>query len=253
MKISLLQYNPVWEDKESNQQKITRFINDYNEKIDLLIMPEMTLTGFTMNSNEFGEKIPGDSFNYFSSIAKNRNIYVIAGIIHTVNYQHYNALLLLKKNGELLSEYRKIHPFAFAKEDKFYSAGGEPVIVSIDDWKLGLSICYDLRFPELYRLYGKEKVNLMINIANWPITRIEHWRTLLKARAIENQCYVVGVNRVGKDKKVIYNGFSSIFGPMGDELLSIENKEGIFSVEISLDEVKMVREKFPFLNDIKLI
>lgn len=253
MKISLLQYNPVWEDKKSNQQKIARLIDDYNEKTDLLIMPEMTLTGFTMNSNEFGEKIPGDSFNYFSSIAKSRNIYVISGIIHTVNYQHYNALLLLKKNGELLSEYRKIHPFTFATEDKFYSAGNKPEIALVDDWKLGLSICYDLRFPELYRLYGKEKVNLIVNIANWPITRIEHWRTLLKARAIENQCYVVGVNRVGKDKKVEYNGFSGIFSPMGEELLSVENKEGIFSVEISLDEVKMVREKFPFLDDIKLI
>ncbi len=118
---------------------------------------------------------------------------------------------------------------------------------------IGLSICYDLRFPELYRLYAKEKVHLIIDIANWPDTRIEHWRSLLKARAIENQCYVAGINRVGDDPKLHYNGFSSVFDPMGKELVAVENDERIIEAEIDKSYVNDVRKKLPFLNDMRFI
>lgn len=127
------------------------------------------------------------------------------------------------------------------------------VMSDIDGIKTGFSICYDLRFPELYRFYGKEKGEILINIANWPITRIEHWRTLLKARAIENQAFVVGVNRTGKDPQLQYNGCSSIFNPMGEELCCIVDDVEIRTIEIDLGMVQEVRKKFPFLEDIKLI
>lgn len=148
---------------------------------------------------------------------------------------------------------RIIHPFSYSKEHIFYGKGKSPTITKVKSIKIGLSICYDLRFPELYRFYAKEKVDMIVDIANWPDTRIEHWRTLLKARAIENQSYVVGVNRVGDDPKLHYNGFSSVFDPMGKEIVAVENEEKVITVEIDKSVVDEVRKKLPFLNDMRLI
>jgi omega-amidase len=252
MKITLLQYNPVWEDKENNKGKILSLLKKLNRN-DVLIFPEMTLTGFSMNAEKLYEDREGNSFRFFSELSKKHSTDIIAGIIEKENENYYNTLLHINSSGELVNFYRKIHPFSYSEENKYYKGGEKPVITKIGDRKIGLSICYDLRFPELYRFYAKEKVDLIVNIANWPIARVDHWRTLLKARAIENQCYTAGVNRVGNDPKLSYNGFSSVFDPMGVELLSIENNEGIFSVEIDLNKVQEVRSKLPFLNDIKLI
>ncbi len=253
MKIGLLQYSPVWEDKEANKEKISDLLDAIKTEIDLLIFPEMTLTGFTMQSEKFAEAIEGESFNYFSSLAKKLNCSVIAGIIVNQSGKYFNTLIHIEDNGKLKNQYHKIHPFSFSNEDKHYSAGDKPIVTKIIGWKTGLSICYDLRFPEIYRQYGRNRVPLIINIANWPDTRIDHWRTLLKARAIENQCYVVGVNRVGDTQGLHYNGFSSIYDPMGKTVVSIENEERIITAEIDENIVDEIRKKFPFLEDIKLI
>ncbi len=127
------------------------------------------------------------------------------------------------------------------------------IISEINGIKVGLSICYDLRFPELYRFYAKEKVHLIIVIANWPDTRIEHWGALLKARAIENQCYVAGVNRIGDDPKLHYPGFSGVFDPMGIEIVLLKNEEKILFSTISKEIVEKIRKNLPFLDDINLI
>jgi predicted amidohydrolase len=251
MKIALFQYNPAWENKEVNKQKILSMITGV-EGIELVVFPEMTLTGFTMKSKEMSETIEGESFRFFSSIAKNKYVNIFAGIIERRNNRFYNSLIHIKPDGELVKLYRKVHPFSYSGENEHYNAGAKPVHTKIRKWKIGLTICYDLRFPELYRKYGKKKSHLIVNIANWPDTRIEHWRTLLKARAIENQCYVVGVNRVGKDPKLNYVGFSSVFDPMGKEIVSVENEEKIIVVELDKNIINGVREKFPFLDDIKL-
>jgi len=253
MKIGLIQYNPVWEDKISNEKRITSLLNEGNKDVDLLIFPEMTLTGFSMNSETFAEEIEGESFKYFASIAKNFECNVIAGVIEKRSAKYFNTIIHIEKNGKLKTHYYKIHPFSYSEEDKHFSAGDKPVITGVGDWKIGLSICYDLRFPELYRFYAKEKVELLVVIANWPDTRIEHWRTLLKARAIENQCYIAGVNRVGKDPKLHYTGFSSVYDPMGKEIIAVENEEKVILVDLDKNYVNEVRKKLPFLNDIKLI
>jgi predicted amidohydrolase len=252
MKLNIVQYNPEWENKKINIQKILNLVEsiEYNS---VIIFPEMTLTGFSMNSSLLAEEIPSSSSNFFSDIAKSKHSHVFAGLITKDKDAFYNSLFHFDAAGNIKCEYRKIHPFTFAKENLHYCAGSKISITNIDKWKIGLTICYDLRFPELYRFYGKEKTHLIINIANWPITRIEHWKVLLKARAIENQCYIVGVNRVGSDSKVEYNGFSSVFDPMGEELLAVANIEGVFSTEIQIDKVKETRQKFPFLEDITLI
>lgn len=252
MKLNLVQYSPVWEDKQKNMEKISMLLKlDYNAA-DLLIFPEMTLTGFTMNASNFAETLTGESFNFFSDLARNRSTNIIAGIIEQKDSKYYNSLIHVSPEGKLASVYRKIHPFSYSSENKYYERGTETVTTLISDWKIGLSICYDLRFPELYRQYAKQKTGLIINIANWPDTRIEHWRVLLKARAIENQCYAVGVNRVGKDPKLNYNGCSSVYDPMGNEIIS-SDKEEILSTEIFSEIVEEVRSTLPFLDDICLI
>lgn len=252
MKTGLLQYSPVWEDKNSNMNKITEMVKS-SDKMDLLILPELTLTGFTMKSANFAEELNGETFQFFSGLCQENKFHLFGGLIEQEGTKHYNSLLHINPQGVLAACYRKIHPFTFSTEDKFYAEGKETVITDVNGWSTGLSICYDLRFPELYRFYGKQKCELMVNIANWPVTRIEHWRTLLKARAIENQCYVAAVNRVGDDPKLHYNGFSSVFDPMGNELISSKDEEKIVVANLIFNSVKEVRDNFPFLNDIKLI
>lgn len=252
MKINLVQYNPVWENKRENRSKISGMLGE-NCSNSLIIFPEMTLTGFTMSAEKNAEEVSGPSFSFFSEIARLYSSEVIAGIIEISAGNYFNTLLSIDTKGQLKSVYRKIHPFSFSGEDRYYSPGNSPITTEIFGVKSGLSICYDLRFPELFRLYGKNRVSLIVNIANWPDTRIEHWRTLLKARSIENQCYVIGVNRTGSDPKLNYPGFSSVFDPMGREIVYLEKTEGILSTEIQTQYVEEVRSKLPFLKDMVLL
>lgn len=252
MKIALVQYNPFWEDKQANMKKLNEMLKSISE-VELILFPEMSLTGFTMKSEVMAEGIHGESFRFFSSLAEEKSAHIFAGIIERRNKRIYNTLIHIKPDGNLVKLYRKVHPFSYSSENEHYDAGVRPAITKIKKWKIGLTICYDLRFPELFRKYGKKRSHLIVNIANWPDTRIEHWRTLLKARAIENQCYVAGVNRVGDDPKLHYIGYSSVFDPMGKEIITVENEERVIEVDLDKNYVNEVREKFPFLNDIKMI
>ncbi|MBA4405887.1 nitrilase, partial [bacterium] len=184
MKLGLVQYAPVWENPEENILKIEELIKSSNSKFDLLIFPEMTLTGFTMNAEKFAEEIDGVGTKYFMHLAQRIKTDIFAGIIELDGDLKYNSLVHFDSMGLIRARYRKIHPFSRAKEDQYYNAGEEIVITKMDQIKFGLSVCYDLRFPELYRLYSKERVEILIDIANWPVPRIEHWKILLKARAI---------------------------------------------------------------------
>lgn len=252
LKIGLVQYSPVWEDKSASKGKLKNLL-DQISGLDLIIFPEMTLTGFTMKSKYFAEELKGESHSFFASLAKLKKSAILYGVIEKGKKKNFNTLVHLNNQGKIISTYRKVHPFSYSKENVYYGKGKEAVVTKIKGIKIGLSICYDLRFAELYRLYAKEKVHLIIDIANWPDTRIEHWRTLLKARAIENQCYVVGVNRVGDDTKMHYNGFSSVFDPMGKEITAVENEEKVIVAEIDKSYVDEVRFNLPFLNDICLV
>ena len=253
MQIGLDQLAIEWENPAANMAKVNELVSKLNQKLDLLIFPELSLTGFTMNSKHFAEEIDGTCTQFFMDLAKRIKTNIFCGVIERDGNDFYNSLVHFDENGLLMARYRKIHPFSFAGEDENYTASNELVITEIDHKKIGLTICYDLRFPELYRLYTKKGIDVLINIANWPTPRIEHWRTLLKARAIENQCFMIGVNRTGTDPKHIYNGYSGVYNPLGKELLSVENDEGIFTVEIEIDEVNETRKSLPFLKDMKLI
>ncbi len=253
MKIGLVQFSPVWEEPEESIYLLQNILKEGMSNCEVLIFPEMSLTGFTMKAKNFAEEIDGISTSYFMNLARKGNKHVFAGIIEKDDEDIYNSLVHFDNKGIITARYRKIHPYSNAGEDKNFTAGNERIITRIGEVKIGLSVCYDLRFPELFRYYGKERVDIIINIASWPVPRIEHWKTLLKARAIENQCFMIGVNRVGTDLKNNYSGCSGIFDPMGNEVIMIENKEGLFTTEIELGKVNEVREALPFLNDIRLI
>ena len=253
MKIGIIQYSPEWENVEANISTIESIVEKQITDEDMLVFPEMTLTGFTMESEKYAEELDGTGTKYFISLAQRLKKNVFAGLIERSDDKVYNTLVHFDPNGIVEARYRKIHPFSYANENKFYDAAKEPLITKIDQVKIGLSVCYDLRFPELYRLYGKERTEIMVNIANWPVKRIEHWKHLLKARAIENQCFMIGVNRVGSDPFNEYNGYSAIYDSMGEEILMCDDDEGLYGAEIDISKVSDVRGKLPFLQDIKLI
>jgi len=253
MKIGIVQFSPVWESKRDNIEIINRLTKNFNKEIDLLVFPEMTLTGFTMNINGNAEEIDGIGFRYFMDLSFNLKTDVISGIIEMEGKQNFNSLIHFDSQGLIKAVYRKIHPFSLAREEKHFSGGKDIVISNYKNHSIGLSICYDLRFPELYRLYGKKRTEILLNIANWPKKRIMHWNHLLKARAIENQCFIVGVNRIGEDPYQEYPGNSAVYDPMGEEIFTVNEEEGIFEVDIDLANVRSVRESLGFLDDIKLI
>jgi len=253
MKIGLVQYSPSWENKKGSQESINQLLEGFNSIVSLFIFPELTLTGFTMRSKRFAETMNGESIHYFASLASKFNSHIFAGIIEADEEKYFNTLIHLDNTGKLVARYRKIHPFSFTGENRHYDSGAGSVITTIDGVAFGLSICYDLRFPELYRQYAKKGVDIIIDIANWPTDRIEHWHTLLKARAIENQCYMIGVNRVGKGKSIDYPGWSSVFHPFGGEILCLKEIEKLGIIEVRAEEVMTTRSKYPFLKDICLI
>jgi predicted amidohydrolase len=253
LNIGLVQIQPVWENKDRSKIKISRLLDGRSPKVDLLIFPELTLTGFTMRSKRFAEKINGPTTKFFLSLADKYSCHIIAGFIEVDKDMYFNTLVHLRPGENLISKYRKIHPFSFSGENRHYRQGDIPIMTGINGYSIGLSICYDLRFPELFRYYAKAGVDININIANWPVDRIEHWYTLLKARAIENQCYMVGVNRVGSDKSIDYPGWSSVFHPFGQELCCLKEYEDVKIQNIESKEVKNTRDKYPFLKDIRLV
>lgn len=252
MKTALLQYSPEWENVNANIGKIDGMLTAFNQDFDILVLPEMTLTGFTMKANAFAEEIDGAGFSYFLELSAKLKKHIFAGIIERDGNDIYNSLFHFD-SGLLAARYRKIHPYSHAGEDKNYAAGKETVITKIDRTKIGLSICYDLRFPELYRHYAKERCEVMIDIANWPVQRIDHWKTLLKSRAIENQAFMIGVNRTGTDPFNTYNGCSAVFGPLGEEIIMSEGEEKILVADLNLSQAETVRQNLPFLQDMKMI
>ena len=253
MKISLISLNQVWEDKNANLQKCEFYIKKAKEEsVNLIIFPEMTLTGFTNNLKLAEEFDDSWTIQQFQRLAKEYNIAIVFGVILKENEKGKNTAIFLDSNGEIKEIYTKIHPFSFANEDKYFVAGNRVVKVDFDGIKIGLSICYDLRFCNLYSLM--DDCDMIVNIANWPKKRIEHWDTLLKARAIENQTYIVGVNRTGIDgNNLEYIESSKIFNANGDELEYKQIDEEMKIYNVDLEWNKKFRDKFSTIRDKKVI
>ena len=190
----------------------------------------------------------GKTINWMQEVAKKKNSAITGTLMVKENGKIYNRLIWISKNGKI-STYDKRHLFSLSKEHKFLSKGNERLIIELSGWKICPLICYDLRFP----VFSRNNINydLLIYLANWPNKRINAWKALLKARAIENQCYTIGINRVGKDgNQIPFSGHSKVFDGFGEELLSIEeNIEKVIQIEISIDDLRLKRKQLNFLND----
>ncbi len=266
MRIALAQMDIIWEDKQENRQKCEAFISGAKEQnVDLLLFPEMTLTGFSMNVEKIGESSPGkETIDWFKDKAVEFGMYLAFGYVeiseeesNSVNSKEIqkkirgkNNLCIVSPQGTEILKYTKIHPFSFGGEDEFYIAGSNIVSTIIKDFCITPFICYDLRFPEVFQI-ASDKAELIIIIANWPKTRREHWVALLKARAIENQCYIAGVNRVGFGNGTEYVGDSMIIAPDGNILSKAElgDDEQVVIADLEKKVVSDLRSIFPLKTD----
>jgi len=248
MKISIIQSDLFWEDKQNNFRSLEKSIIPLYDKTDIIILPEMFNTGFSMNTGQLGETPHSETFRWMKDTALKGNFGICGSYIVKENNQFFNRWVFVTPQKETWY-YDKRHLFSMGGEDKFFTQGKESLIFSFRGVSITPFICYDLRFPVWSRNRGK--YDLMIYAANWPENRKEVWNILLKARAIENQCYVAGANRLGTDGKgIIYCGESAIIDPYGKIIASANiNEETSITGEISMTELSDFRKKFPVLND----
>ncbi|MGQ3684423.1 MAG: carbon-nitrogen family hydrolase [Candidatus Loosdrechtia sp.] len=254
MKIALVQLDIRWESKKINGERAEEFIKKAShEKCDIVVFPEMFNTGFSMNIPTIVEDESGETASVLSDMAKRYEINLIAGFPAKASdgKKGKNLAVVFDRKGERIARYVKIHPFSFASEDQHYTAGNDTVIFNIEGMSASIFICYDLRFPEVFRSIAKD-VQAIFVIANWPSSRKEHWVTLLKARAIENQCFVIGVNRTGTDGNGIhYPGASRVIDPSGMEICSGNDADEFTTCMINPLQVAETRARFPFLSDMR--
>jgi len=253
MQIALVSLNQIWEDKKANFELCESYILEASKnQVDLIIFPEMTLTGFSNNISFTAEDFDeSETIKSFLALAKRFNMGIIFGVVARGKDKALNKSIFVNKDGGIIGDYSKIHPFSFAGEDKFFNAGNNLETMIFGDFKIGLTICYDLRFPELYSGLAT-KCDLIVNIANWPSKRVEHWNTLLKARAIENQIFIAGVNRIGTDgNNLEYIESSNIFNANGEEM-KFEKYEDMKIYEIDTNWTKEFKSKFNTTNDRKV-
>ena len=265
MKLALAQLDIAFEDKTKNKETALQFIKHAaTEKVDMILFPEMTLTGFSMNTSFIGENHK-ETLEFFKELSSKFNIFIGFGYVEgtSCSKNKYSVVaprvmergvpLVVHRDvpqGVELVNYTKIHPFSFGEETKFYQSGNEINLFSAFDFTIAPFICYDLRFPEIFQIASRT-ASLITVAANWPIERREHWITLLKARAIENQCYIAGINRVGEGNGLNYSGDSMIIDPLGNIVSSLYMEEGLVIADICKDEVTEVREKFRLKEDRK--
>ncbi len=252
MKIALIQFNSIWEEKHRNFERSEAFIKQaVQHACDVVVFPEMFNTGFSRNIPVIAEDEQGETASFLSSSAKANHINLIAGYSEkaAVENKGRNVAVVYDRNGTLAAKYTKIHPFSFSREDRYFSPGNRLLTFNLEGMAASLFICYDLRFPEIFRVVAKD-VYAMFVIANWPTTRKAHWEILLKARAIENQCFVIGVNRIGTDDYgLAYPGASHVFDPAGKDICAGSDTEEFLLAEFSPDDVQKVRASFPALQD----
>ncbi|MDP2168756.1 MAG: carbon-nitrogen family hydrolase [Thermodesulfovibrionales bacterium] len=256
MKVALIQMDIRWESKKPNYSKAQKFAKRAREEgCDIAVFPEMFNTGFSMNVPAIAEAEDGETASFLSALAKKYEINLIAGfpVWAMAGGMGRNMAAVFDRQGAVVAKFTKLHPFSFAGEHKHYSPGEGAVVFDIEGIQASLFICYDLRFPEVFRAVAKD-VQAIFVIANWPASRVEHWETLLRARAIENQCFIIGVNRTGKGGNgILYPGASHVYGPSGEDICRGNEKDEFLTVEFDPALVAEARSKFPFLKDIRQI
>src|SRR4029079_14537094 len=274
--ITGIQSNLHWEDKNENLRMFEEKIFSISQTTEIVVLPEMFSTGFSMQPKKLAERMDGETLNWMKQIAAKKKIILTGSLIikdlSKESEAYYNRLVWVLPNGQI-GYYDKRHLFAYADEDQHYTPGEKRLIASVKGWKINLLVCYDLRFPVWSRQASpltplqpraassfsggarREEQNaleydVLIYVANWPERRVHAWTTLLRARAIENQCYVIGVNRTGEDgNKIPYTGESMAIDPMGEILYHKKDEDDVFTVTLDQSHLEKVREKFPFWKD----
>ena len=248
LNLTFLQSHLVWEDVSANLKVFSAKLNQLKNPTDVVVLPEMFTTGFSMNSKFLAEKMDGKSVTWMQMQSKKLQTVVLGSLIIEENSHFFNRLVVAFPNGDL-KQYNKHHLFTLSGEDKAYTSGQERLQFNYKGWKICPLICYDLRFPVWAR--NTASYDLLIYIASWPKTRIDAWDTLLKARAIENMSYVLGVNRVGADgNQLEYPGHSAVYNCLGAKLASTnENQEAVCSISLDKNQLVTTRNQLNFLND----
>lgn len=253
MKIYGLQIDSVWENKAPNHDKITALLHRAKpEAGSLVVIAEMFASGFSMNVAAIHDSDTQETQDFLSRTAAEHKVFLLGGVVtKDASGLGRNESVVYSPEGLEIARYCKLQPFTLGGEKAAYVAGKDVCLFNWQDFTVACFICYDLRFPELFRRAALRGANLITVIASWPDVRVDHWLTLLKARAIENQAYVIGVNRCGNDPKLYHSGRSSIFDPSGKLLADAGSEEGWIETEVDLDSLLDYRNRLPFLYDIR--
>lgn len=248
LKVSLVQTSTYWENAKANLASLNSKLEQLEKDTDLVLLPEMFSTGFSVGKEGIAEKMDGQTVNWMLEKASEKNCLLMGSVLIEENKNYFNRLIAAFPDGHLL-QYDKRHLFSYAGEDKIFAKGTKRLVFSYKGFKICPLICYDLRFPVWAR--NDENYDILIYVANWPSPRIRAWDTLLKARSVENLCYTIGLNRVGDDNnKLNYPGHSAVYDPFGDCLLSFEeHEEKIKSLRLEKSVLETIRNKFSFLDD----
>ncbi|MBC7936872.1 MAG: amidohydrolase [Rhizobacter sp.] len=255
--ITTIQTDLHWENKTANLRMLEDKLRNLEQSAEVVLLPEMFSTGFSMRPEALAETMNGETVSWMKEMSAHYRIVLAGSVIIKEGDKFFNRFIWMLPNGQY-GIYDKRHRFAFGGEDKFYTAGNKRTIASVKGWKINLQVCYDLRFPVWARQQNNvneagenlPEYDVLIYVANWPERRSHAWKTLLCARAIENQCYVIGVNRVGKDGNDIYHsGNSMVIDPLGEVLYHMADEEDIFTITLQKEHLENVRNKFPFWRD----
>lgn len=256
MNVIAIQFDIAWENKSANFQKVRGLLDQAKPaKESLVVLPEMFATGFTMNTGPMAEEYGGETESFLSDCSKSYGIWLIAGApMRSRQGNPRNKALVYSPDGKLCAYYSKMHPFTLGGEADHYTAGKKPTIFSWHDCIVSPFVCYDLRFPEIFRQAAAQaKPQLYAIIASWPEKRIHHWIRLIQARAIENQAFVVGVNRIGKDPYFTYPGRSIIVDFNGEIIADAGDRETAIQAALDLPTLAKYRNGLPFLDDMKRV
>jgi omega-amidase len=256
MRVYCCQYAMEWENPPGNWGKVAGLLaGEAGETLEpgsLVVLPELFDTGFSMRAPELARSYPGQAESFLRELAISRAVYVLAGVaVQSAKGRGGNQAVVFSTKGELLARYTKTFPFTPGGEHAVFDGGAGPVLFAWEDCLVAPFVCYDLRFPEIQRLAVRRGAELLVFVASWPSTRAAHWLKLLQARAIENQCYVVGVNRVGTDPFHSYSGNSIVVNPFGEIVADALGEEGVLGCNLDLAGLREYRQKLPFLRDIR--
>jgi len=247
MKTAIVQTQLIWENPQQNRKLLEEKTQTISDDVALIVLPEMFTSGFTMNPESVAETMHGETITWLQKLAKEKNCAITGSLVIKENNKYYNRLVFVFPNGEI-QHYDKRHLFTLAGEDKVYTSGTDKLIVDYQGFKICPMICYDLRFPVFAR--NVEDYDILIYVANWPKPRINAWDILLKARAVENMSYVIGVNRVGADATNLeYTGHSQVVDFLGNYMIEAQTNESVFITEFNKEKLLEIRKKLNFLND----